>query len=408
MSDMIITELRPQVLAASQNLDAWIEQQNFQGWDPFDALNSPLLKRLTLGNRQLGQGWVQLFKRSPLNLRPLLGVPKGYNPKGMGLFLASYLRKYLLNGFSVDRQRVEYLLDWLGSHVSPGYHGACWGYNFDWPNRVFFAPTGTPTVVNTAFIGLALLDMGELSGPKGALDGELPARAFKLARSSCDLIVEYLNRYVSSEDELCFSYTPLDQRYVHNANVLGALLLARVAAWIGEPELKRIAMAAARYTARRLRPEGYWPYGEGTEDAWVDNFHTGYVLVALREISKVLGTDEFEEVIQRGYAYWKVHFFTEDGAPKYYPTREFPIDVHSAAQAILTFLEFSDEDAQAKNLAYRVAKWVIENMQAPEGYFHYQIHSGYRIRIPYMRWSQAWMQRAFAELAWQESNENLA
>ncbi len=228
-------------------------------------------------------------------------------------------------------------------------------------------------MVNTAFIGLALLDMDELPGPKAALDGELPARAFELARRACDFIVEDLNRYTPAEDELCFSYTPIDKRYVHNANVLGAWLLARVAARTAEPELRRAALASARYTARRLHLEGYWPYGEGAEYAWVDNFHTGYVLVALREISRTLETDEFEEVIQRGYAYWRAHFFTEDGAPKYYPTKVFPADAHSAAQAIWTFLEFADADPQARYQAYRVAKWVIENMQASDGYFHYQI-----------------------------------
>ena len=80
-------------LAAAARLDAWIEREGFTGWDPHDALNSPLLKRLSFGNRRLGIAWLQLVKRSPFNLRPGLGVPKGCNPKGMGLFLASYPRK---------------------------------------------------------------------------------------------------------------------------------------------------------------------------------------------------------------------------------------------------------------------------------------------------------------------------
>src|SRR5437868_2984242 len=75
---------------ASDALDHWIEAEGFAGWDPYDALNSPLLRALTFGSRRLGQVWVQLLKRSPLNLRSLLRISKGYNPKGMGLFLASY------------------------------------------------------------------------------------------------------------------------------------------------------------------------------------------------------------------------------------------------------------------------------------------------------------------------------
>ena len=39
-----------------------------------------------------------------------------------------------------------------------GFHGACWGYNFDWQSRSFFAPRGTPTIVPTAFAARALCE----------------------------------------------------------------------------------------------------------------------------------------------------------------------------------------------------------------------------------------------------------
>jgi len=74
-------------ISASINLlDTWLENHKFLGWDPHDALNSPLLKKLSFENRLLGIFWVQLLKRLPINLRPLLGVPKGYNPRAWGCF----------------------------------------------------------------------------------------------------------------------------------------------------------------------------------------------------------------------------------------------------------------------------------------------------------------------------------
>jgi hypothetical protein len=122
--------------------------------------------------------------------------------------------------------------------------------------------------------------------------------------------------------------------------------------------------------------------------------------VALKQIATSLSTDEFDGVIAQGYRFWKERMFLPDGTPKYYPDRVYPIDVHSIAQAVLTFLEFADQDSQAIERAYQVAKWGIENMQDTQGYFHYQIHRRYRIRIPYMRWSEAWMQRALTEILW--------
>ncbi|HEX3108189.1 MAG TPA: delta-aminolevulinic acid dehydratase [Thermoanaerobaculia bacterium] len=364
------------ILAASAALDSWIERHEFRGWDPHDGLNSPILRALSFGNRYAGIVWLQLVKRSPINTRRLLLVPKGYNPKAMGLFLASYQRKG-------DPERTRFFADWLEKNAAPGYHGAAWGYNFDWPNRDFFARRGTPTIVNTAFIGLAFLD----------LDGDLAERGGSVARSACEFLLRDLNRQAPAKDELCFSYTPIDTRQVHNANVLGAWLLAETWKRAGGDELADTALAAARFTARRQRPDGMWLYGENPRDSWIDNFHTAYVLVALRRIGAALGTSEFDSVIARGFESWKTSMITAEGIPKYYADRLYPIDAHCVAQSILTFLEFEDVAQAAK-----IARWAVANMQERDGHFDYQLLKHYRIRIPYMRWCQAWMQRALTEL----------
>jgi hypothetical protein len=379
-----------------KQLDAWIEKEDFKGWDPHDALNSPLLKRLAFGNRRMGQVWVQLLKNSPVNLRPVLGVPKGYNPKAIGLFLATYWRKYLLSQNETHLRHAQCFADWLQKNVSPGYHGACWGYNFDWPNRDFCAPTRTPAIVNTAFNALAFLDLDMLPDPTGsAAWGDYP---IKIARGACEFILRDLWIEKPSKDERCFSYTPLDRRRVHNANVLGALLLAQVGTRTSESELIEASLEAARYTVRRQQSDGSWIYGESSRDNWVDNFHTGYVLVALKRIGEVLQTSEFDSAVMRGYRFWKETMFEQDGVARYYANRLYPIDAHCIAQAILTFLEFADRDPEAIGWALRVADWGIRNMQDKDGYFHYQIQPRYRIRTPYMRWTQAWMQRSMTEL----------
>jgi hypothetical protein len=311
----------------------------------------------------------------------------------MGLFLASIIRNCRSSDLHAPEnlEKIKFLSEWLINHSSPGYSGACWGYNFDWPNRGFFAPRGTPTIINTAFIGLAFLDMHRVLGDEGALS---------VARSACDFILKDLNVFRTGEGDICFSYTPLDERYIHNANLKGAQLLAEVYVNTHESNLADQALAATRYTLRRQGPEGSWFYGEAQNEHWIDNFHTGFVLVALKKIAANLDQDDFSIPIERGYRYWKENFFLTDGTPKYYNHHVYPIDVHCVAQAILTFLEFRDLDSDATEWAWRVALWGIENMQSPEGYFHYQIHTGYRIRIPFIRWSQAWMQRALTELLW--------
>jgi hypothetical protein len=386
----------PDLAAASAKLDAWVESQGFQGWDPHDALNSPLLKALTFNQRALGIAWIQLLKRSPVNLRSVLGVRKGRNPKGIGLFLASYARRYRAQRDPADLQRVREFATWLFEHSTPGYAGPCWGYNFDWANRHFFAPAGTPTLVNTAFNGLALLDCAAIPfGPDGAKLGE---QALHAARGACAFILKDLWSERAVPDELALSYTPLDRYCVHNANVLGSALLAAVAKRTGEPELADAALASARFTARRQRPDGSWPYSESRRSTWIDNFHTAYILIALERVREALGTDEFDHALDSGYQFWKSQFFLEDGTPKYYVGETYPVDVHSVAVAIMTFLSRGVRDPEARDQAIRQARLAVERFQDPAGYFHYQIHRHYTIQIPYMRWSQAWVHRAFSEL----------
>jgi len=48
--------------------------------------------------------------------------------------------------------------------------------------------------------------------------------------------------------------------------------------------------------------------------------------------------------------------------------------------------------------AEQIVEWAIQNLQSPEGYFYYQRHRFHTNRIPYMRWSQAWMAYAMGRL----------
>jgi hypothetical protein len=82
----------------------------------------------------------------------------------------------------------------------------------------------------------------------------------------------------------------------------------------------------------------------------------------------------------------------------YYHDRTYPIDIHSIAQSIITFVELRDLDANNFEQAGSLCLWAIENMQNAEGYFYYQKGRFLRKGISYMRWSQAWMLYALTEL----------
>ena len=145
-------------------------------------------------------------------------MKKGYNPKGLGLFLWGYAKLYAREKNARYLEKIDRIPDLLDELKSRDCTGNGWGYNFDWQSRAFFVPKWTPTVVNSAFIGHALLDTWKITGSKRALDMALPI---------ADFILEDLNRREEA-GRICFSYTPLDHYHVHNANLLGASLLIRL------------------------------------------------------------------------------------------------------------------------------------------------------------------------------------
>jgi len=377
----------PEARAAVSGLESFVQRNGFKGWDPFDALNSPLLRGLSLGMKYPRIAFTQALKLLPLNLRPVLGIRPSYNPKGLGLFLAGAVRRYCITGDEHHAKNARWLADRLLDLRSLGYRGACWGYPFPWQSRAFFVPRWTPTIVNTAFVAGALLDTAELFGDE---------RYFDVARSACAFVLHDLNRK-EEDGGLCFSYTPLDRLCVHNANLLGAALLARVGARTGEDELLDTARRAAAFTLRRQQDDGAWWYAEPEYQHWIDSFHTGFVLESLHTIIRCTGMDDAYKALARGHRFFLRNFFERDGAPRYYHDRREPIDIHCPTQAFVTICELWDVEP-APHLLARAARWFLGRMQSRDGYFFYRLGRFGPNRIPYLRWGQAWAYHGLTRL----------
>src|SRR5262245_66612236 len=72
---------------------SYCRANDWAGYDPYDALNSRIFQALPFLNFKLARlALTQANKRSPINFRPLLLVPKSHNPKGLALFLVSLLK----------------------------------------------------------------------------------------------------------------------------------------------------------------------------------------------------------------------------------------------------------------------------------------------------------------------------
>lgn len=381
--------VKAQLLESISRLATWLEKNAYSGYDTFDGLNARFVRPLTFEMKILRIALQQGVRRFPINLRPLLGVAKSPSTKAMGFLARGFIRLHETTGDPAWRGKAEFALQWLQNNQSVGYNGACWGNHFDYQSRSSYVPKGLPSVVWTSLIGHAFLDAHDHFHNDSHLE---------VAVSSCEHILRDLY-HLSDGDSICIGYFPGQRTRVHNANTLGASLLARTYFYTRNEAYRALARQAIQYTADYQRPDSSWYYGEATNLHWVDNFHTAYVLDCFKHYLESTGDDRFDKCMMNGYRYWKETFFLEDGTPRYYHHKTLPIDIQCCSQAIDTLVLFNDRDPENLALAMKVAAWTIKTMQDPSGYFYYRRYSSRLVnKTPTLHWGQATMLCALAGL----------
>ena len=372
-------------------LKAYCENEQYKGWDPYDGLNSRIFKLLPLKHWDLARlAWIQGFKRSPINFRKLLLVPKQHNAKGISLFLLGYCNLYELalkgeSAFGKPEEllsRVHELANLLDDLKNTNFSGACWGYNFDWQaRRLFLFPAETPTVVATTFCAEALFKAYEVTREN---------KYKELALSSGNFVMEDLDR-TPHHSGFLFSYSPLDgNNTVYNASLLGAKLLSLCYKYSGNQDFKKTAEKAVRAACEGQKKNGSWVYGLLPVQSWIDSFHTGYNLDAISCYQQCTGDNQFENNSKIGFDFYIKFFFKRDGTPKYYHNKDYLSDIHCPAQLFVTLSKLK-KYGQNRTTAQKVMNWTIKNMQSEKGYFYYQLKKGWSSKISYMRWSNAFM-----------------
>jgi polysaccharide biosynthesis protein VpsJ len=362
--------------------------EGYAGYDPFDGLNSRLFDLMPqLKTGILGLAWIQFHKRSRINFRPIFQVPKGRNPKGVGLFILGLLENFHRTGNTAFLDEAKQLGDWLleNSCDKKVWRHCCWGYHFDWNARAFFVPKGKPNVITTVYVAQALLALSDVLEDLRYADA---------AYSAGDFIFDIL--LTENEGRRFIAYIPGETAFVHNASLWGAAWLAVVESRTRSGRFGEVALDVTRRSIAEQLLDGSWVYGSKKHHQFIDGFHTGYNLEALDLIQNSLNTKEFSSSIINGLNYYKNNFFESDGAVKYYNNNKYPLDMHSVTQAILTLLKVGKSD-DCMNLACKSLVWSINNMYMPDkDRFAYQLYKNYKNEVDYIRWTRAWVYYAFS------------
>ena len=369
----------------------YLEKENYKGYDLYDTLNS------RLPFHWLGKMGpllaIQFQKRNPVNIRPLIGIKKEINPKAFGLFLQAFSIGYRKTSDEKYLVKARYFFNWLKDNSSRGYTGKGWGYNFPWLSSIKYLPAYTPTAVVTGFVCRGIYKYYEVTKD---------AQAASLLVEAAEFVLDSLPVF-SDQTGICISYSPVVKDACYNASLLGAEILARAYSINGNEDLRKMAVKACDFVISRQKEDGRWNYSmdleTGEERSQID-FHQGYVLESLYEIKNLCGLDlrQIDQAMRKGLEFYFAEQFFKDGRSRWRWPRNWPVDIHNQAQGIITFSRLKEYGEDYSSFAKTIANWTIGKMQNRNGYFYYQVHPNYKIRIPYIRWSQAWMLLALLTL----------
>jgi hypothetical protein len=231
-----------------------------------------------------------------------------------------------------------------------------------------------------------------------------------MALGACDFILKDVN-ILENERGVCFSYTPIDNHTIHNANLMGAALLSRAFAVTGNREHLEWSKRAVDFTLSYQEEDGSWAYSfnrfAGKKRMQID-FHQGFNLDALMDFIHYsnLTDPNYTNALLKGARFYQENQFDAQGRSMWRLPWRWPVDIHHQAQGIITFARLSTYDKKYLDWSKRIALWAIQNMRDPTGYFYYQKVGKVDNKISYMRWGQAWMMYALSELIvdWNAAN----
>jgi hypothetical protein len=353
----------------------------------------------------------------------------------------------------------------LLSYSIPGYSGHCWGYPFDWQNNKGLWRKNTPFITCTPYCFEAFLNLYDATGEERYLDiaasiarfvesdlKDTPAgvdasaasysphddskvvnasayRAYVLFEAVHRIKPEFpsppsgerIRRASSRLDPLNPVRTQWNAspssglqlgtqwnaslpvpagRFMERAGVRGNSLLTKA-------ERDRCVEKARRnlnFILQSQRDDGSWLYAmDNPAEAFIDHFHTCFVLKNLVKINRWLREPKVSEAVRRGYAYYRRALFHADGTPKSFaikPRLEIVrLEMYNVAEAITLGALLKDEIPEALQLAQRLAQRLVEEWQLNAGHFVTRVYrGGLRHTFPFLRWAQAQLFYALTNL----------
>jgi len=379
------------ILTILKQMEEQFERNAYGSYDPCDIKALPfIIKYYTrFSDRSYSKYAIypleRLIEWFPGVYRWLSGIEKQSFAQSHALIVRGNLLLYKLLNNSFYLNKSKDLIYWILDQKSGLTKYSAWGQPYDWFSKNLI-PANTPRTTVTAQILQTVIDLYMM---------EKNEQWHTIIRDICNFFLFEMIRSKDSEDEVCFSYTTIDNYKVHNANMMAASALYRASQILSDKEILDTASKCLAFTMNRQNKDGSWYYYELNDQtpSKIDNYHTGYILEALAIIKNILGDQfQYDRNFNMGVEYYLSEFFQDHTIPKMTPDSLYPIDIQSCAQSIITLVHLSEYLGGSIQLAENVLRFTLKHFYNNDGWFSYQItRKRHTRKISYIRWGDAWM-----------------
>jgi len=277
----------------------------------------------------------------------------------------------------------------------PGYSGYCWGYPFDWQTVNGLIARHTPHITATPYCFEAFLSLFDVTGE---------VRYLEIARSIVDFVFKDIKDTSAGENAMAGSYTPYDSSKVVNASAYRAFVLFEAAHRFGWDAYADKAWRNLRFILQSQRGDGSWLYSiDDPKQAFIDHFHTCFVLKNLHKINLRLNNPLVRETIDNGYKFYRRELFDDNGLPKSFAIQPRiqinRVEMYNFAEAINLGVLLRNYIPEAFAMAHELAYLLLRRFQLRRGYFITRTYiGGLKHKMPFLRWSQAQLFHALTSL----------
>lgn len=421
------------ILGSVERFVGWLERTGYASYDPYDMWGTRYglwSRRLYYSHSRLGLPWIApivLMETLCPSLRVLfVGRQRFATADGQLILAFLNLHALELQPFACHIQcangwlpRARALGEELLNYSIAGYSGYCWGYPFDWQNNRGLWKRSTPYITCTPYCYEAFLALHHVTGEE---------RYLGIAASIARFVGSDLRDTPAGAEAAAASYSPMDCTKVINASAYRAFVLLDAARRFaspaaplgqgghksGEDSLPSGAAAPGTYFVKAWknlnfilqcqRADGSWLYAEESPaEAFIDHFHTCFVLKNLVKCYRLLQEKAVWDSIRKGWEYYRQTLFHSDGNPKSFAveprTQLARLEMYNFAEAITLGTLLKGEIPEAFALAQELAARLVREHQLPDGHFVTRVfRGGARHTFPFLRWPQAQLFYALTNL----------